>query len=91
MKKSDQHLPIPKEGVESDQVADADSEDGVESSGAEVQILDEMASFDKIVSWGHDVLPDKANDSHMFALEEFISFAEQVRGLSPNPFLGSLC
>ena len=44
----------------------------------EVLISNELASFDELVVWAHDTLPEDKNDPYIKAAEEWIRFAKQV-------------
>lgn len=53
----------------------AELDDGVEDEP--VKILEEQASFDAVVLWGHESTPDE-NDPYVKGIEEWIAFAETV-------------
>lgn len=57
-----------------------EEEDAVEE-GEEVQALEEVASFDKIVLWGHESLVE-GDDAFGKGVEEWIGFAEAVSFVS---------
>ena len=51
-----------------------------QDEGAEeepVKILEEQASFDEVVLWGHESTPDE-NDPYVKGIQEWIAFAETV-------------
>lgn len=45
----------------------------------EVGALHGKAAFDEVVVWGHESIADSAADPYVRGVEEWISFAEQVR------------
>lgn len=53
-----------------------DEEDTEEAP--EVKIMEEQASFDEIMLWGHEALPDEMADPYVRGVEEWIGFAEQI-------------
>lgn len=40
--------------------------------------MDETASFDELISWGHEVMPNQTTDPFVKGLEEWVGFAERV-------------
>ncbi|KAI9859132.1 MAG: 3'-5' exonuclease [Trichoglossum hirsutum] len=44
----------------------------------EIRIMQEHASFNEIVVWGHETMPDTSTDPYAKSMEEWIAFAEQV-------------
>ncbi len=58
-----------------EELEEEEDEEGEESE--EVQALEEMASFDKIVLWGHESLVE-GDDPFVKGVEEWIGFAEAV-------------
>lgn len=67
-------LPQPKSN---DPVATDDDGDEQEES-PEVKIMEEQASFEEIVVWGHESLPEGSVDPYVRGMEEWIGFAELV-------------
>lgn len=57
---------------------DCGQEDVEEEEEEIVGLHVETASFDEIISWAHESLPDGANDAQMKGVEEWIRFAEKV-------------
>jgi ribonuclease H2 subunit C len=49
-----------------------------EEEAAEVGIIEERATFDEIIIWGHEAMPDNLTDPYVKGLEEWISFSEKV-------------
>jgi len=62
--------------VSSGAVAEQDDEEEDEEDEA-VKVLEEQASFDEVVLWGHESMPDE-NDPYVKGIDEWISFAETV-------------
>ena len=60
-------------------------EEEEEEEGDEVQELNEVASFDKIVLWGHESLVE-GDDPFVKGVEEWVGFAEAV---SPADIFGA--
>ncbi|THZ52989.1 ribonuclease H1 small subunit [Aureobasidium pullulans] len=52
-----------------------DEEDASSSSTPETKILQEVATFDKIVVWGHEVQPDGQEDVYIRGVSEWIGLA----------------
>ena len=50
-----------------------------EEEEPEVKIMEEQGVFDKIMVWGHEAVMDES-DPYVRGLEEWIGFADQVRG-----------
>ncbi|EON60841.1 hypothetical protein W97_00051 [Coniosporium apollinis CBS 100218] len=65
---------IPREPSSS--APEEDEED--DEQPAEVKVAEEVASFDEIVVWGHDVLPDGTDDPYTRGVAEWIAFAETL-------------
>ncbi|THY69733.1 hypothetical protein D6C93_10544 [Aureobasidium pullulans] len=57
-----------------------DEEDASSSSSStpETKILQEVATFDKIVVWGHEVQPDGQEDVYVRGVSEWIGLATAV-------------
>jgi len=56
-----------------------DKEDASSSSSTpETKILQEVATFDKIVVWGHEVQPDGQEDVYVRGVSEWIGLATAV-------------
>lgn len=47
-----------------------------------MKVLDELSTFDEVVVWGHDQLPDQ-DDPFVRGVEEWIAFAEALHGKTP--------
>ncbi|KAI9799817.1 MAG: hypothetical protein M1825_004377 [Sarcosagium campestre] len=43
-----------------------------------IAIVEEHATFDTLVVWNHEVLPDEGSDPYIRAMNEWISFSDQV-------------
>ena len=57
---------------------DSDGDDADESEETEpIKILEEIGSFDSIVVWDHEKMPEK-DDPFIKAVEEWIGFAEAM-------------
>lgn len=72
---TDRILPkeVPAQGVITDE------EDAEEVP--EVKIMEEQATFDQVIVWGHETLPDETADPYVRGMEEWIAFAEHVCSL----------
>lgn len=57
---------------------DGHGEQQHEEAEAEVKIMEEQSSFEEIVVWGHEVVPDGMADPYVRGVEDWIGFAEQV-------------
>ncbi|KAH0547695.1 hypothetical protein FGG08_000184 [Glutinoglossum americanum] len=51
----------------------------------EIGIIEEQASFEEIVTWGHEALPDPSTDPYVKGVEEWVAFAEQINSFPPLP------
>lgn len=71
-------IPRPEDGDE-----DEDAEAQELPDAIEVAPLNGMARFDDIVVWGHEATADSSADPYVRSIEEWVSFAEQVRSLFP--------
>lgn len=49
-----------------------------EEAEPEVKILEEQATFDEVMVWGHELVVDEDSDPYVRGVEEWIGFAEQV-------------
>ena len=58
---------------------DEDSED---EEVEPIKVLDEVASFDEMVVWGHEIIPGK-DDTFVKGVEEWIGFAEAIHSTRP--------
>ena len=54
------------------------AEDDEETEHELVNMLEEQATFDSIVVWDHEVVPDESNDPYVKGLVEWMAIAEQV-------------
>ena len=61
---------------QADKVVSAEHEEDEDEDEA-INVIEEQASFDKVVLWGHESTPD-GNDPYAKGIEEWISFAETV-------------
>ncbi|KAI9789987.1 MAG: 3'-5' exonuclease [Peltula sp. TS41687] len=53
--------------------------EGDEEVGENVaEVFDELASFDELISWGHELLPSEKSDPFVKGLEEWAGFAERM-------------
>jgi ribonuclease H2 subunit C len=62
--------------VESAPVLDEDGD--VMEDRDDVKVMENKASFDEVVVWGHELLPEDG-DEYVKGIEEWITFAEAVR------------
>ena len=78
----EQSVPEGKRDGEASETVDTDMHDGEteeeEATTDEVSLLEEVASFDEVVVWGHDALPDELEDPYVRGLREWIAFAQVV-------------
>ncbi|CAL3967287.1 unnamed protein product [Diplocarpon coronariae] len=79
-------LPAAEPAAASGKPAGAEEEGQEPEPEPEVKIVEERASFDEVVVWGHEVLPDGMADPYVRGLEDWIAFAAQVGAL---PGLGT--
>jgi len=54
-----------------------DEEEGDEDN-EEMQVVEQVAAFDHVVVWNHEVLPDSLDDAYSKGIEEWIGFADAV-------------
>ena len=71
-----QTLPKTSNAATSDSVCAIEEEE--DESAEEVRIMEECASFDEIMIWGHEALPDEMTDPYIKGVNEWIAFAEKV-------------
>ncbi|KAK8161253.1 ribonuclease H2, subunit C [Phyllosticta citrichinensis] len=53
-----------------------DSEEDEET--VEVRVVEEVGHFDRVVVWGHESVPDEAEDSYSRGLTEWLTFAQAM-------------
>ena len=82
LNKTDALLPKPRPTAEQlrameedDDAMDVDA--GTVDEGVEVKMLECQGTFDEVVVWGHEMLPD-GEDVYVKGVEEWIGFAEAV-------------
>jgi ribonuclease H2 subunit C len=69
---TDKVLPLPKyEPVDEEEVEE-------DEPIAETKIIEERATFEEVMIWGHEHTADTTEDPYMKGMEEWISFAEAV-------------
>ncbi|KAJ9639133.1 hypothetical protein H2204_004041 [Knufia peltigerae] len=80
-KSTDRYLPQPVKNGPTYTAVDEDIEieDEEEEPPEPVKILEQVTTFDEVVVWGHDRVPDQ-DDAFVKGLEEWISFAEAIHG-----------
>lgn len=54
---------------------------GEDEPEEEVKVMQELASFDHITVWGHEVVPGDADNPYLKGIEEWMAFAKAVRCL----------
>lgn len=59
-----------------------DSDEDDEDVAVETREVEQLASFDEVVVWGHEAVP-ASDDAYSKGLGEWISFAEAVRFMLP--------
>jgi len=78
LKPTDRSVPQDSDNTGGAQVEYDGFADQVEGAEDEpVKILEEQASFDEVVLWGHESTPDET-DPYVKGIEEWIAFAETV-------------
>ena len=65
---------------------DNDEMDVVEEEPVEVKVMEQIAEFDEVVVWGHEMLPED-DDIYVRGAREWIGFAEAVSSQSDVPTL----
>ncbi|KAI9798034.1 MAG: hypothetical protein M1835_005037 [Candelina submexicana] len=55
-----------------------DDKEGDEMEAQDTKVLEENASFDEIVVWGHEAVPETESDPYIRGLDEWIAFAETM-------------
>lgn len=58
---------------------DAEDED---EDPAHIEVLQEVACFGEVTTWGHEVIPSGADDPYAKAMEEWTTFADKVSNCS---------
>ena len=72
-----------------DEDVEEDDDDVMGSSRqVDVRIMEELGRFDEVVVFGHEALPDEAEDVHVRGLREWIGFAEAVSSTFRVSFFG---
>lgn len=54
------------------------AEDDEDEPVEEVQIMQEVATFESLTVWGHDVAPAEVDDSYVKGIQEWMSFSHAV-------------
>jgi ribonuclease H2 subunit C len=82
-KSTDRYLPQPTKSQDSPTYTAVDEDveiaDEEEEPPEPVNVLEETATFEDIIVWGHDILPTN-EDPFVKGIEEWISFAEAIHG-----------
>ncbi|KAI9757581.1 MAG: 3'-5' exonuclease [Chaenotheca gracillima] len=81
LSKTDRIVPF----EESSQASNLDNSMGLEEHDEEekpepVRALEQSATFDEIMVWGHEIAPESGSDAYLKGLEEWIGFATQIHG-----------
>ena len=66
-----------RDGVAMDSRTDTVEEGDSEEDAEPVKVLEEAASFDEMMVWGHEAVPE-GDDPYVKGVEEWIAFAEAV-------------
>lgn len=61
-------------------VVPAEDADEDEEKAPEVRVLKQVAGFEKITAWGHEVKTEAREDAVLRGVEEWIQFAGKVHG-----------
>ncbi|KAK5455904.1 hypothetical protein LTS15_005222 [Exophiala xenobiotica] len=83
---TEQYLPQPvvKGGPKFTAVdEDIEIEEEEEEPPEPVRILETVSTFDDVIVWGHDRIPNQ-DDTFVKGIEEWISFAEAMHGTTPT-------
>ena len=57
---------------------------GDDGEAEEVKVMEHMGSFNEVVVWGHEAVPEDG-DEYVKGIEEWIAFAHAVRIEYPGP------
>lgn len=69
---------LPQKNDTHGRAIDSRDEEGEGDEDAEpVKVLEETASFDEVVVWGHEAVPE-SDDPYVRGVEEWVAFAEAV-------------
>ncbi|KAK8236015.1 ribonuclease H2, subunit C [Phyllosticta capitalensis] len=68
---------LPKDNVQAGEEEDDDEE-------AEIRVIEEVGQFDRVVVWGHESVPDEAEDPYSRGLTEWLSFAQAMHSQPKN-------
>jgi hypothetical protein len=74
---TDRILPAPRE-ERRDQPGDEEEEEEEDEKEEEVKIVEEVASFQQVMVWGHEAIVYAGEDCYVRGVEEWIGFAESV-------------
>ncbi|KAI9857152.1 MAG: 3'-5' exonuclease [Vezdaea acicularis] len=80
VERTERMLPVADKKMSS-VIGSGDDEDG-DDEPEQVNILEETNTFDEIVVWGHETLPDDMDDPYVKGIEEWIPFAEAMHSYS---------
>ncbi|KAI9851845.1 MAG: hypothetical protein M1838_002561 [Thelocarpon superellum] len=61
----------------------ADKDEAEQGPAQPTTILQEDATFDEIVVWGHEMMPEETSDPYVKGMTEWISFAAQMHSYPP--------
>ena len=64
---------------------DIEIEEEEEEPPEPVKTLEELATFDDVIVWGHDHIPNQ-DDTFVKGIEEWISFAEAIHGMPTKTY-----
>ena len=65
---------LPKKGA-----AQGGIEEEEEVDLPDVAVMEEQSTFEDVMVWGHEAVPDEMADPYILGMEEWISFAGEVR------------
>ncbi|KAI9821692.1 MAG: 3'-5' exonuclease [Pycnora praestabilis] len=71
---TEETLPASDKEIVNEEDDEADEEDEPKP----VKVLKELASFDEVVVWGHESIPDSESDAYLKTMEEWIAFAQTM-------------
>lgn len=62
-------------------VEEEEGDEYEEEAPVEIKFVEQTATFDEIVIWGHDAVPEEADNPYINGVQEWIAFAEAASAL----------
>jgi ribonuclease H2 subunit C len=78
---TDKTLP-PAQKDRSNMELDDDDEEDADELPVETKLVEQVATFDEVMVWGHETTAEASEDPYSKGLGEWISFAESVSSCS---------